>query len=382
MSIEMIHACGTREIDDYLAAIRAMAESVDNLCPANPVGIMHNLAVPYRPLPAIHMVGKTWQPGRTITIGFLEGSVVQQKKVQRWAEEWLQYAGLRFAFGAPNPEVRIAFNPRAGSWSNVGTDTLAIRSGPTMNFGWVTADSTDESDRAVILHEFGHMLGLGHEQSHPDVDIAWNKPAALDYYMTTQGWSAQMVVDNVFAVFDRSQVEGTAYDRNSIMQYPVPAQLTLDGRGIGWNTDLDDLDKQHIGVMYPGATAPPVPPVPPPPPPPPPPILPPVTIDAGLPRVAIGGPAVRQPIPAPGQPARFLLEVPSQRVLDLGVAVEQARGREPGVLVLPEGGAGPLTLALVNGRGLFLFDAARYELQVFNPIPKLAGSAWVKVSPR
>jgi serralysin len=67
----------------------------------------------------------------------------------------------------------------------------------------VTDDSDDVSDRAVILHEFGHMLGLGHEQSHPDQDIRWDREKALRYYMQTQGWSAQMVVDNVFVVFER-----------------------------------------------------------------------------------------------------------------------------------------------------------------------------------
>jgi hypothetical protein len=36
------------------------------------------------------------------------------------------------------------------------------------------------------------------------------------------GLVAQMVEDNVFRLFDPSEVEGTAYDRTSIMQYPVP----------------------------------------------------------------------------------------------------------------------------------------------------------------
>ena len=41
-----------------------------------------------------------------------------------------------------------------------------------MSFGWLSQDLPEDQFRAVVLHEFGHALGLIHE--HP---ARWNRPA-------------------------------------------------------------------------------------------------------------------------------------------------------------------------------------------------------------
>jgi hypothetical protein len=66
------------------------------------------------------------------------------------------------------PNTRISFNPNGGSWSFVGKDVQSIAMDKaTMSFGWVSGDSTEISNEGngVILHEFGHNLGMLH--GHP-----------------------------------------------------------------------------------------------------------------------------------------------------------------------------------------------------------------------
>jgi hypothetical protein len=43
----------------------------------------------------------------------------------------------------------------------------------------------------------------------------------------------------------------TAFDRTSIMCYPVAAEITTDHKAIGWNTDLSPVDKEFIARLYP-----------------------------------------------------------------------------------------------------------------------------------
>ncbi len=92
------------------------------------------------------LAGKKWQPGRTLTVAFLDGSKTQQAKVIEKAQEWCKYANMKLRFNAgASPEIRISFQADPGSWSAVGTDCFVTeafpKDQPTMNFGWLTDDT-------------------------------------------------------------------------------------------------------------------------------------------------------------------------------------------------------------------------------------------------
>ena len=86
--------------------------------------------------------------------------------------EWAKYAGVTFSLVDLNtspaaPLIRITFDPSAGNWSALGSLAQNVPAAQaTMNLGWIF-DSVDEQpfEKGVILHEFGHALGLTHEYS-------------------------------------------------------------------------------------------------------------------------------------------------------------------------------------------------------------------------
>lgn len=196
---------------------------------------------------------RLWQ-NQIVRINFLEGTPALKTRVIVAAEEWRKYANITFEwYSEPSKaSVRIAFREGKGSWSYVGTDALAqtAMSEPTMNFGWLNDETGPSEFRRVVLHEFGHMLGAIHEHQSPAASINWDKLAAYKFYWDTQRWSKEMVERNLFDKYD-GDISNTVFDPESIMLYPIPAELTTDRVGTQMNTDLSDKDMELICEMYP-----------------------------------------------------------------------------------------------------------------------------------
>ncbi|MDA0161314.1 hypothetical protein OM076_13635 [Solirubrobacter ginsenosidimutans] len=202
-------------------------------------------------------IAKKWETGKTLRVTFLSGMPAVQEKVVAYARQWEEYANIRLEFGSSTEaEIRVAFLGDGSSWSAVGTDALNQdffpRGGPTMNFGWLTSDSTDDEYSRVVLHEFGHALGCIHEHQSPDGGIPWNREAVYRYY-GARGWSKRVVDQQVLRRYDRSTTQFTDFDPTSIMEYPVPKELTDGAFEIGWNMRLSESDKAFIAELYPRA---------------------------------------------------------------------------------------------------------------------------------
>ncbi len=192
-----------------------------------------------------------WTPGTTIRVSFINGTVWQQEQVKKHAEQWSRYGNVRFLFLTSGiGDVRVSFNKK-GSYSYIGTDAKQRpKNAETMNLGWIDPDKTERQIRAIVLHEFGHALGLLHEHMNPLSDIKWNKPVVYAYYLQYEGWNKKMVDQQVFGRYSVSMTN-RKYDPLSIMHYPIPADFTSDGYAVGENDDLSESDKKLIAELYP-----------------------------------------------------------------------------------------------------------------------------------
>ncbi|MEE9446757.1 MAG: M12 family metallopeptidase [Arenicellales bacterium] len=202
---------------------------------------------------AISLKNKAWINGSTIRIRFVSGTQAQKDMVMDFAPKWTEFANLTFEFTDDmDAEIRVAFDPNDGAWSYVGTDNLHIPSNQTtLNLGW--------QDEGVILHEFGHMIGLSHEHSNPDGGIEWNEAVVLNELAGPPNfWDEQKVRHNVLTKYNFNQIHGTEFDPDSVMLYAFPAEWTTNGIATHENEDLSVQDETFVASekMYPGRDQP------------------------------------------------------------------------------------------------------------------------------
>jgi predicted Zn-dependent protease len=231
----------------------------------------------------------TWANGTEILVKFMPGgSKSIRDKVMQYAKEWEKYANLKFKFlpdTASFTNLRIKLGKNEGHNSAVGTQCAWVpQLKQTINFDTVkladvdyyvarlnskgvkevtkweqieaemTIDPGHWSEREVkrvITHEFGHSIGLLHEQSYPGI-IKWRKTDSVyNHFAKTQKWTRAQVDFNVFEVNKQSYTNGAAYDPKSIMHYEVEPWQTEDGYSLKKSYEMSPGDKAMVAGLYP-----------------------------------------------------------------------------------------------------------------------------------
>ncbi len=198
---------------------------------------------------------KLWPNGSTLMVGFMEGDTVLISRVKSYMEEWISHTNLHIRY-VPSKEaqVRASFRHDQGSWSTVGTDALGIaRDQPTINFGELQANSDEADVRRVVLHEFGHTLGLVEEMKNPKAEIPWNRAAIIAELTGPRNrWSKKEVEQNMFDKESAKDYRSyRAFDPTSIMMFAIPASWTDGKLVVGSNDHLSAGDQKFISQLYP-----------------------------------------------------------------------------------------------------------------------------------
>lgn len=286
----------------------------------------------------IQLLNDKWINGRTLSYYFFDSasdgsSVVysdgtsefvtwtadenQKDIVRRAFDAWKQLGigiGFREVASRGEAEIRIGFMRDDGAWSYVGSRVLDIpRNERTMNFGW-DLNGPDGFDTA--LHEIGHTIGFPHEHQNPFAGIVWDEEAVYAALAKPPNrWDRAKTYHNIIRKIEPDTVQGSSWDRNSIMHYPFEAGLIKeppDLRDGLWPAGgLSERDRAWVKKFYP-----------------------PLTADDYAPVVAFQ--SVQLEIPAAGQ-ANFVFRPAGTRTYEIGtfgssdtiiVLFEREQGRE------------------------------------------------------
>jgi hypothetical protein len=196
---------------------------------------------------------KRWKRGQTLLIYFVNGDQNQCKKFKEIADLWIIGTSLKLETTSNihlsniRAWIGLTDGKRKNS-SEIGIDSMdpRLKEKPTLRVSEVTED--------MVLHEFGHALGLVHEHAHPGVNIEWNKDQVYSDLKESDNWEPGYIDQWVFEKFDSSKQEViTSFDSLSVMMYPIRKNWTknLEPREI--SKVLSEGDKATIRKLYPPA---------------------------------------------------------------------------------------------------------------------------------
>jgi hypothetical protein len=256
MSTQEVATCTPKRLPDskLIAAAKTAAEhNPANLPPVNRMSMLG--FAPTKEKIAV-MTSKYWgSKGVKLTVGFMDGAEkALRDRILSHMNAWAKTANVTFTYTAKtaDAQVRIA-RENDGYWSYLGTDVLHIaKNKQTMNLQEFTMNTPDSEFFRVVRHETGHTLGFPHEHMRRAVVKRIDEKKAIQYFGQTQGWSPNDVRAQVLTPLEETALIATpGADETSIMCYQIPGFLTTNGKPIIGGVDINKLDYDFAGKIYP-----------------------------------------------------------------------------------------------------------------------------------
>lgn len=207
----------------------------------------------------IAQTGKTWKNKSTLIVSFLDGSKDFKDEVELFSKEWTRYANINFVFYPTlahipknqSADIVITFNTTVHT-SAVGTDSkVSLQTGESMNLGLSQIKHINVR-RGIILHEFGHALGLQHEHQHKKRSLEFDESKALIACRNHLGFTDTQCREFILQTIPAEGVYFSQYDPLSIMHYTLHPDFFKTKVEIRENSSLSLIDKLEIAKLYPG----------------------------------------------------------------------------------------------------------------------------------
>ncbi|TLD37256.1 peptidase M12 [Venturia nashicola] len=174
---------------------------------------------------ALWNMGCLWPNGCTLVVRYMNGSVAQHTFVEKCLLEWESFANIKFHICHENSarsDIQIRFNSDGRNESTIGTSKFQPGAVDLPMLLSLSPNLMDpDVDRRLVLHGFGHALGLHHEHQSP------NRPYRIkneEAYVLYPNQSPQEVDKNMVHVSNGLSII-FPYDPSSIMGYGLAAEI-------------------------------------------------------------------------------------------------------------------------------------------------------------
>jgi hypothetical protein len=199
------------------------------------------------------LTSKYWGPmQRRLTVSFMESTPSDLRaRILSHMNAWSRTGGISFVQTQGVGVIRIS-RGGGGYWSYLGTDVRLIpQNRQTMNLQGFTMNTRESEYKRVVRHETGHTLGFPHEHMRRELVARIDPQKAYEYFLRTQGWSKQMVDQQVLTPLNDLSIFATPPDQTSIMCYQLPGSITRNGQPITGGVDINETDYAFNGRIYP-----------------------------------------------------------------------------------------------------------------------------------